>query len=134
MIHSIKDFSDRQIEELNQCPGVKIDTDNSVAEVPLMAEGLFSAIASNKEVTKELKQICKTYKIYSRILEDYLWIAATEEELQELVGEGITEVIYTQEETDKLMKDKVSKEGLKAIHKVKNAFPGSNIEDISKKS
>ncbi len=72
----------------------------------------------------------KPYKIYSKILKDYLWIAATEEESQELVGEGITEVIYTQEETNKLMKDKVSKEGLKAIHKVKKAFSGSTIENI----
>ncbi len=55
MIHSIKDFSDDQIEELRQCPGVSIDTDNLVAEVPFIAEGLFFAIAKNKEIARGLQ-------------------------------------------------------------------------------
>ncbi len=72
----------------------------------------------------------KPYKIYSKILKDYLWIAATEKELTELVSEGTKDVIYTQEEVSKLIEESVSSEGLEAIHKVKMAFPESTIENI----
>lgn len=72
-----------------------------------------------------------TYKMYSKILDDYIWIAATERECQGLVAEGIKEVIYTQEEANKLMANKVSKDGLRAIHKIKKNFPGASIQDIS---
>ena len=72
-----------------------------------------------------------TYKMYSKILDDYIWIAATEREYQGLVAEGIKEVIYTQEEANKLMANKVSKDGLRAIHKIKKNFPGASIQDIS---
>jgi len=47
MIHSIKDLSDKQIEELRQCPGVIITLDKHIAEVPMMAEGLFLSISKN---------------------------------------------------------------------------------------
>ena len=72
-----------------------------------------------------------TYKMYSKILDDYIWIAATEREYQGLVAEGIKEVIYTQEEANELMANKVSKDGLRAIHKIKKNFPGASIQDIS---
>lgn len=72
----------------------------------------------------------KAYKINSRILEDYLWIVATDKELKELVAEGVKDVIYTQEEVSKLMGEGVSKEGLKAIHKVKKSFAGATVENI----
>ncbi len=72
-----------------------------------------------------------TYKIYSKILDDYLWIVATDKELQALVEGGIKETIYTHEEVSRMIDEGISKEGLKAIHKVKKAFSGSSIEDIS---
>jgi len=72
-----------------------------------------------------------TYKIYSKILDDYLWIAATKEELQELVNEGTDDVIYSQGEILRMIDEGVPKEGLKAIHRVKKFFPGSSVEDIS---
>ncbi|GAX59893.1 2-hydroxychromene-2-carboxylate isomerase [Candidatus Scalindua japonica] len=75
-----------------------------------------------------------SYRIYSKILEDYLWVVATERGLQELVDECVKDAIYTQEEVSNLIGEGISKEGLVAIHKVKNAFPGSSIKDISKKS
>jgi hypothetical protein len=56
MIYSIQDFSDSQIEELRQCPGVNIDIDKHVAEVPFVAEGLFTAIANRDEAIKELQK------------------------------------------------------------------------------
>jgi hypothetical protein len=65
-----------------------------------------------------------SYRIYSKALDDYLWIAATERGLQELVDEGVEDAIYTQEEVSKLMGEGVTKEGLVAIHKIKKTFPG----------
>ncbi|ODS34504.1 MAG: hypothetical protein SCARUB_00380 [Candidatus Scalindua rubra] len=98
--------------------------------MPFIAEGLFSTIANNKEAIKELKQIRKTYKIYSKILDDYLWIVANGKELQELVTEGVKDVIYTQEEVSRMIDECVSKEGLKVIHKVKKSFTGATVENI----
>lgn len=74
----------------------------------------------------------KAYKIYSKVLNDYLWLVGTEKELQEMVAEGIKEAIYTHEEVSRMIDEGVSKEGLAAIHKVKRNFPKSTIEDIYK--
>ncbi len=76
----------------------------------------------------------KPYKIYSKILKDYLWIAATDKELKELVSEGVKEVIYIQAEVSMLIEEGVSKEGLEAIHKIKQVFLESRIEDVGTKS
>ena len=72
----------------------------------------------------------KAYKIHSEILNDDIWIVATDKELQGLVDEGIKETIYTQEEVSRMIDEGVSKEGLKAIHKVKEAFPAATVENI----
>ncbi len=47
MQYSINGFSDCQINELKQCPGVNIDMGNLIAEVPFMTEGLFLSISKN---------------------------------------------------------------------------------------
>jgi hypothetical protein len=73
------------------------------------------------------------YKIHSKILGDDLWIVASDRELQDLVDEGIKETIYTQEEVSMMIDEDVSKEGLAAIHKVKEAFPAATVEDIDSK-
>ena len=70
------------------------------------------------------------YKIHSRILADYLWLVADDNELQGLVDEGITDAIYTKYEVSRMIDEGVTKEGLKAIHKVKGAFPAATVEDI----
>ena len=75
-----------------------------------------------------------SYRIYSKILDDYLWVVATEKALQELLYESIKDVVYTQEEVSQMIDEGVTKEELKSIHKVKSAFPVSSIEGISKKS
>ena len=72
----------------------------------------------------------KAYKIYSKILDDCLWIVANGKELQELVDEGIKGTIYTREEVSRMIDEGVSKEGLKAIHKVKKSFTGAMVENI----
>ena len=76
----------------------------------------------------------KSYNIYSKILEDDIWVVPTDKELQGLIDEGVEETIFTLEEVSRMIDEGVTKEGLKAIHKVKNAFPVSGIEDISKES
>ncbi len=61
MEYSIKDFSDKQIEELNQCPGINIDKNKLIAEVSFMADGLFLSISKQangntvKAITGSLK-------------------------------------------------------------------------------
>ncbi len=71
------------------------------------------------------------YKVYSKILDDFLWIVANEKELRDLIAEGVQDAIYIHNDIEKL--DGISKEGLKAIHKIKKAFPGATIEDIKER-
>jgi ABC-type uncharacterized transport system ATPase subunit len=47
-----------------------------------------------------------------------------------LKSQGVTEVIYSHHEINELRK--LSKEDLKTINKVKEIFPGSNIEEIKR--
>mgnify|MGYP003991849071 CR=1 FL=1 len=75
----------------------------------------------------------KYYKIYSKILEDDLWIVTTDRELKALVSKGITDVMYTQEEVSRMMDESVSEEGLKAVHKVKKSFSGAIVDSIERK-
>ncbi len=72
-----------------------------------------------------------SYRVYSKILEDYLWIVATDKGLKELVAEGVKDAIYTQEEVSRMIDGGVSREGLVAIHKVMKTFPGASIQNIS---
>ncbi len=71
------------------------------------------------------------YKIYSKILDDFLWIVANEKELRDLIAEGVQDAIYIHNDIKQL--EAISKEGLKAIHKIKKAFPGATIEDIKER-
>ncbi len=73
----------------------------------------------------------KSYKIYSKILDAYLWVVATDVEMRKMLDEGIEEPIYTYEDVTKL--EGVSKEELQVIHKFKRIFPGSKVEDIKHK-
>jgi hypothetical protein len=72
------------------------------------------------------------YKVYSKILDAYLWVVATNAEMKKMLDEGIEKPIYTYDDITKL--EGVSKEGLKAIHKIKRVFPGSTVEDIKHKN
>ena len=75
-----------------------------------------------------------SYRIYSKILEDYLWIVTTDKARKELIAEGVKDAIYTQEEVSNLIDEGISEEGLKAIHKVKSTFTESSVMDIDIKS
>ncbi len=71
------------------------------------------------------------YKIYSNILQAFLWVVDTDEDMWALRNEGVTEPIYTSDEVRKLKG--ISKEGLKRVHKVKEVFEGSKVRDMQKK-
>ena len=68
------------------------------------------------------------YKVYSEILQAYLWVADTDEDMYSLKSQGISEAIYTADEIRKLRG--LSKDSLKEIHKVKEVFKGSTVEDV----
>ena len=68
------------------------------------------------------------YKIYSKILDDFLWVVANEKELRDLIAEGVRDAIYIRNDIEQL--DGISKEELRVIHKFKRVFPGSTVEDI----
>lgn len=75
------------------------------------------------------------YKIYSEILDAFLWICETGADKQKLQKEGITEPIYTGAEIaglKKLPKDDNSAQVLNCIHRIKSTFEGSTkIENIN---
>lgn len=68
------------------------------------------------------------YKVYSEILQTYLWVVDTDEDMHSLRGHGISEAIYTADEIKRLKG--MDKDSLKAIHKVKEVFENSNVEQI----
>ncbi|MDP2754554.1 MAG: hypothetical protein Q8P40_09220 [Nitrospirota bacterium] len=70
------------------------------------------------------------YKIYSEILQAYLWVIETDQDMHSLESQGVKEVIYTHHEIAELKK--LSKEDLKEIHRVKEVFPESTVEEIKR--
>src|SRR4030067_1489110 len=68
------------------------------------------------------------YKVYSEILEAYLWVVDTDQDMHCLRSHGVAEAIYTHREIRELKK--LSEEDLKAIHIVKEVFPESTVEEI----
>jgi hypothetical protein len=71
------------------------------------------------------------YKVYSEILESYLWIINTDEDRHSLRAKGIKEAIYSQAEIKRLKG--IDKDSLKAIHKVKETFENSKVEEVKTK-
>jgi DNA-directed RNA polymerase specialized sigma54-like protein len=64
-------------------------------------------------------------KIYSRLLDDTLWLAWNEEEMKQLMVQGIKEPAYVIRELLDLRK--MTKEELKKVHMVKKVFLGSTL-------
>jgi hypothetical protein len=71
------------------------------------------------------------YKVYSEILQAYLWVVETDEDMHSLKFKVVSEAIYTGEEIRKLKG--LDKDSLKVIHKVKEVFEGSKVEEITRK-
>lgn len=71
------------------------------------------------------------YKVYSEVLGCYLWVMDTDQDIHPLMARGVSETIYSHDEIKKLRE--LSREDMKDIHKVKEAFPESSIKEINKK-
>lgn len=72
------------------------------------------------------------YKIYSEILQAYLWVVETDQDMHSLKAQGITEAIYTFDECQKLKG--LSKDSMKCIHNVKEIFENSKVNSVNKLS
>ncbi len=70
------------------------------------------------------------YKVYSDILQTTLWIVDTAQDMGNLRSQGIKKAIYSHDEIKKL--NGLSKDSLKEIHKVKEVFENSKVEEISR--
>lgn len=69
------------------------------------------------------------FKVYSEILQAYLWVADTDQDMHSLRSQGVNEAIYTADEIKKLKG--MDKDSLREIHKVKEVFPESTIEKVN---
>ncbi|MBM4135936.1 MAG: hypothetical protein FJ241_03805 [Nitrospira sp.] len=70
------------------------------------------------------------YRIYSNILQAYLWAVETDEDMYSLRSQGIKEATYTGDEIRKLKG--LDKDSLRVIHQVKEVFEGSKVAEITK--
>jgi hypothetical protein len=69
------------------------------------------------------------YKVYSEILQAHLWVVVdTDQDMHYLRSQGISGAIYTGDEIEKLKS--LGKDSLKEIHKVKEVFPESIVEEL----
>lgn len=68
------------------------------------------------------------YKVYSNILQSFLWVVQDDAGAEELRAEGITGAVYTGHEIAELRG--LDREGLKAVHNVKTVFEKSEIKSV----
>jgi len=71
------------------------------------------------------------YRIYSEILEAFLWVVDTDKDITSLRDRNITEPIYTADEIRQFKG--ITKEDLKKIHKVKEVFEKSKVKEFQQK-
>lgn len=71
------------------------------------------------------------YKVYSEILQAYLWVVDTDEDMYSLRSKKVSEAIYTGEEIRKLKG--LDRDSLKEINRVKEVFEGSKVEEITRR-
>lgn len=101
---------------LNQGQTIKLSKEEAI---PLIQDGLIQPIEK------------VAYKIYSEILQGYLWIVDTDADMHSLRGLSVTEAIYTTDEVKKLKG--IDKDALKGIQTVKKVFEKSKIEEVNKR-
>jgi hypothetical protein len=70
-------------------------------------------------------------KVWSEVLGCHLWVTADDEDMKALRSQGVSEAIYTGDEVREL--NGLCKDSLKEIHKVKETFENSKVEQIEKK-
>lgn len=86
--------------------------------IPLIEAGIITPIEKG------------AYRIYSEVLQAYLWIVDTDKDMHSLRAQCITEAVYSGDEIRKLKGMDV--DGLKKVHKVKEIFPESIIKDVKR--
>lgn len=80
------------------------------------------------KITFTEKAACK---VYSGVLGCYLWVMDTDQDIHPLMSRGVPEAIYSHDEIKKLRE--LSREDLKNIHKIKETFENSKIEEVKRK-
>ncbi len=75
----------------------------------------------------------KAVKVYSKILDAYLWVVADEKMIDELRAEGESDPYYTKDEIMEIKDKGLSKEALKGIHEVKKVFDKGIVSKIENK-
>jgi hypothetical protein len=91
--------------------------------ITLSRENAVQLISTGKIIPTERV----AYRIYSEILQAFLWVVDTDEDMKALRDKNINEPIYTADEIRRLKI--TSKEGLKTIHEAKQIFEDSKVED-----
>ncbi|PIQ93489.1 MAG: hypothetical protein COV68_09655, partial [Nitrospirae bacterium CG11_big_fil_rev_8_21_14_0_20_41_14] len=71
-------------------------------------------------------------KVWSEILHAYLWVVETDKDMHSLSSQGASEAIYTADEIKRLKG--LSKDSLEEIHRIKETFEDSRIEEIKPKN
>lgn len=80
-------------------------------------------------VEKDLRETDRiAVRVYSEILDCYLWVVETDQDLHSLRSQDAPEAIYTGDEIKRLQG--LSKDSLKEIHKIKEVFTDSKVEEI----
>jgi len=93
---------------------IKLSEDDAI---PLINEGLIFPI----------ERII--YRIFSRLLQKYLWIVKDGTDMKALnASQKATDAIYTATEIRRLKG--MNRETLRSIHKIKEIFPASTIEEV----
>jgi hypothetical protein len=99
--------------EVELKPGDTFKPKSRAAIKSLLAEGKIKPLA---------------VKVWSEILQDYLWVVDTDKDMHSLrASQGASEAIYTSGEVKKLKG--LSKDSLREIHKVKEIFKDSKVEE-----
>ena len=91
---------------------------------------LLNLLRENKEAVIQYLRQGKSrlaYKIYSEILNSFLWVVETDKNAEALRASGVTEPVYTGAEITELKKIKPNKEYLEALHNIKAVFPQAAI-------
>jgi hypothetical protein len=101
---------------LNQGQIIKLTKDEAI---PFIEAGIITPVEK------------VAYRIYSKILQAYLWVVDTDQDMHTLRSRGNTEAIYTHDEIPKLKG--LDKDALKGIQKVKEVFENSIIEEVNPK-
>jgi hypothetical protein len=90
---------------------------------------LFKKYLNRVENSRKTDRIA--VRVYSEILDCYLWVVETDQDLHTLRSQDTPEAIYTRDEIKRLQG--LNKDFLREIHKFKKAFQDSKIEEISPK-